>query len=401
MVGLTPQYQSIYRSLDGGATWEQASTPSLLPQDVPGCANSTEWVIYGSGAVGPDGTVFQVLRRCTKLAVAVSADEAKTWTIREVPGSSLPPFDTSDLLQIIANPNILVTELLTVDSAGNVYVIWGDDKDSMQYAVSKDKGVTWSAPVAVAAPEVKIVRYGAVAAKEPGTLAMVYYGSSDGGVKYNGYLAETTNALDPEPSFWSVMVNNPAEPLFPLGFEVGYLGILRGNDLNEIIQVKYAPNGDLWASFVMDMCKSTNASRCDWDVAAHTNTLFQGAVARAVHGVSDSWTAAKPRAADPPNTCTKSDTAAVHKCEQTASTYVECPELVACACGGCLCTVDPCLADEDCRNVLVCAIDTNCRGMDCLLGCNDVALDSGEMKTTMALRIASCASQNSCPTMCM
>ena len=57
------------------------------------------------------------------------------------------------------------------------------------------------------------------------------------------------------------------------------------SDLNEIITVKYAPDGDIWASFAKDMCPGITSStaNCTWDTAAHAKSMYQGAVGRLVH----------------------------------------------------------------------------------------------------------------------
>jgi hypothetical protein len=58
---------------------------------------------------------------------------------------------------------------------------------------------------------------------------------------------------------------------------------LSGGDLDELVQVKYAPDGDVWASFLKEMCPGLTQSKCSWDYAAHANSMFQGAVGRLVH----------------------------------------------------------------------------------------------------------------------
>jgi hypothetical protein len=219
-------------------------------------------------------------------------------------------------------------------------------------------------------------------------------------VHYNGYVTETTNAFDAEPVFASVLINDPDDPLYPWGFEVGYMGITSGADLNEIVQVKYAPNGDLWASFVKDMCESATTTRCHWDVKAHANSPYQGVVARMVHDASTRWS--EPRAVDPDRfkTTCEQGAASAMACNAIASSENICEELASCACGHCACSMLDCRKDKDCDAVRQCATKNNCRGIDCILTCQDVALESGELMTTRALRVASCLSVNSCPSSC-
>lgn len=74
-------------------------------------------------------------------------------------------------------------------------------------------------------------------------------------------------------------------PLMPEQFDVGYARLFNGGELHEIVKLAYAPNGDIWASFARDMCfgLGMETDRCSWDVAAHGNSYYQGAVGRLVH----------------------------------------------------------------------------------------------------------------------
>ena len=128
----------------------------------------------------------------------------------------------------------------------------------------------------VLAPHLIGARFVAVAVKAPGTVAIAYLGTADG-TKFDGYIAETTDAFDPAPTFWSSAVSYSADPLYPSGFVSGYDGSYfnNGGDGVEFVQVKYAPSGDIWASFVKDMCK-TATSGCSWDYAASRQLAFPG-----------------------------------------------------------------------------------------------------------------------------
>lgn len=273
---LYPKRQQVYRSLDGGGTWAKAGTLSLVPTDIPGCSHR-EWVIYGAGVVASDGTVFIGGRRGPHLGLGISQDEGMTWTVRDVPGSKLLRY--WNIMQIgMINGNYVIGEPLALDVEGNLYAIWPDDKDLLRMAFSGDGGETWSKPVVVSAPEVKHVRYGTITAKAPGKVAIAYYGSRNG-IRYDGYIAESSNAMEPKPVFWSATVNDPADPLYRYGFNVGYMGMYLGGDLNEIVQLRYAPDGDLWASF----CKRMPPFSHDWDRASHAKSKLQAVVGRLVH----------------------------------------------------------------------------------------------------------------------
>lgn len=273
---LFPKAQQVYRSFDGGRTWSKAGSLSLKPTDIPGCPRH-EWVIFGTGVVAGDGTVFLGFRRGPHLGLGISRDEGMTWTVSDVPGSML--LEYFNILQVgYLNANYVMCQPLALDSAGNLYAVWPDDKDVLRMAFSKDRGETWSEPVVVSAPEVKHVRYCAMDIKEPGTVAITYYGSRNG-IRYNDYIAESANAFDAQPTFWSGTVNDPADPLYRYGFNVGYIGMWLGGDLNEIVQVKYAPDGDIWASF----CKRMPPFGRGWDRASHAGSKCQAVVGRFIH----------------------------------------------------------------------------------------------------------------------
>ena len=281
-----PNHQSIFRSLDGGVTWTKVSQ-----LDITQLGNSVpvwEYVIYGQGVVGPDGSVYLPYRRGPHLAVAISRDEGKTWTKRDIPGMNLVAMTSMIQLGLdMLSWNCLAAEPLAIDAAGNIYAVNPNNKGQVFMSVSKDKGVTWSTPVVVSAPGVSVY-FSAVAAKGNGTVAIAYYGSKDG-INYTGYIAESTNALASKPLFWSAAVTNPANPLFPTLFSTGWIGMFLGEDVNELIQVKYAPNGDIWTAFLKEMCDGEGSidvlvtCRDGWDYCGKANSRYQGAAGRLVH----------------------------------------------------------------------------------------------------------------------
>lgn len=63
---------------------------------------------------------------------------------------------------------------------------------------------------------------------------------------------------------------------------MGYLWMFLGGDLNEIVQVRYAPNGDLVTAFTQDMCPLSNC-RADWDFKAHAKSKWQAVLGRLIH----------------------------------------------------------------------------------------------------------------------
>jgi len=132
--------------------------------------------------------------------------------------------------------------------------VWEDNRDGLPYlSISRDGGKTWSARMMVGAPGVKHVQYPVmVTAKEAGHVAISYPGNAQrfGFINlaytpdwrpYDGYVCETTNALDPNPVFWSATVNDPSKPLLP--------GIRFCDGVGEGLHVTFGPDGSSWAMF--------------------------------------------------------------------------------------------------------------------------------------------------------
>jgi len=299
--GLTPgpDHQTVYKSLDGGMTWQSVGGTALTlnPSNevTAGLATSTvcpstEWVIFGDGVVGADGTVYIGYRMCTELAIAISKDEGNTWSSVVVPGSVLPTF--SSPLSPLSTQNLLASEPIAVDASGNIYAVWNDAQGLVHLSVSMDHGATWtsggaSGALVASAPGVTSTVLSAIGVKAPGTISIAYFGSTDGKA-YSGYLAESTNALSAQPVFWSTTVDDPSEPFFANGFDNDYAQSLSGGDLDEFVQVKYAPDGDVWVSFLKEMCPGLEKNACTWSLADHANSVFEGAVGRLVHATGGS-----------------------------------------------------------------------------------------------------------------
>ena len=164
------------------------------------------------------------------------------------------------------------------------------------------------------------------------------------------------------------------------------------------MHVKYAPNGDIWASFTKDMCKGVQVVDCTWNAEAHANSAGQAVVGRMVHGVLAGFAAAAPFVA--PEACASSSAPEIAACQTTATSENICEELKSCVCGHCACELNRCEDFPACAAVRECATANNCRGLDCIFACGEVSYQAGELMTSMALRVADCMTANSCPTAC-
>src|SRR5207244_6310018 len=101
-----------------------------------------------------------------------------------------------------------------VDALGNVYVTWGEVTKNasvqIRFAVSKDRGQTWSKPVTVSNTASNV--FPTIDLVGPGQVDIAYYGTTSAGDPnavtgtWNVYLAKSTNALAGTPSFTPQLV---------------------------------------------------------------------------------------------------------------------------------------------------------------------------------------------------
>ncbi|WP_143546880.1 sialidase family protein [Rhodococcus sp. 06-235-1A] len=242
--------QVIWRSYDGGVKWEVAGGFDIDPKNIPGLP-SREYVSFGKGVVGPDGTVYIGGRYGRRFAVAVSHDEGLHWDVRMVPGSALARYQ-NPLHFLLRGSRYLLPESTAVDDDGNVYAVWPDRDGLLHAACSSDGAVSWSRPVVVSAPGVRDARFGAITATGSGRLGIAYYGRERGRA-FHGFIAQCRDFRTGRPVFVGGKYNEPDAPLFPHGFFNGFRDVALGRSRNEIVRVQFAPNGDLLTGAAMQM----------------------------------------------------------------------------------------------------------------------------------------------------
>ena len=103
---------------------------------------------------------------------------------------------------------------MKVDSLGNVYVTWGEvtknGSVAIRFAVSKDRGQTWSKPVTVSKTASNV--FPTIDLVGPGQVDIAYYGTTSSGDpnavtgSWGVYLAKSTSALTATPSFSTQLV---------------------------------------------------------------------------------------------------------------------------------------------------------------------------------------------------
>lgn len=161
-------------STDGGRTFPVTSTAYTYPQ----CPNGG---IFGHIKSAPDGTVYLPPRTCNSLAgesstgVAVSEDNGLTWEVRQAPGAA---YGDS------GHPSA------GVGRNGDVYLAYGGRSGAKDQprggppmaVMSRDKGKTWSTPVALGQDVgIRNTRFPVAVAGDAGRAAVGYLGSKTGG----------------------------------------------------------------------------------------------------------------------------------------------------------------------------------------------------------------------------
>jgi PKD repeat protein len=167
------------RSDDGGFTFG----PSTLMYTAADCSG-----LHGHTKVAPDGTVYIPNNGCGgsdvvnhadgQQAVIVSEDNGITWSIRKVPGSTTKGDDDAAVGVSAANDPVTHKEV--------IYLGMQSADGHPRIAVSKDKGVTWSAPYDVGAavvnggPVVNCV-FPEVVAGDPDRASFAFFGTEAAG----------------------------------------------------------------------------------------------------------------------------------------------------------------------------------------------------------------------------
>ncbi|MEY2430544.1 MAG: hypothetical protein QOC92_269 [Acidimicrobiaceae bacterium] len=281
-----------YRSLDGGTTFTQSSQLfNAAVAQHPECGTDGENFSAVDGYYpepAHDGSLFVLVSCGAKTFLARSIDEGSSFpVVRDGSGNPVEVSVPTDSITtaIGSGPH------LRIDSDDNMYLIYpeitGRTLTKLFLQVSDDHGLSWTAPLELTAPGVTGVLRWAVAAREPGHVAVAYLGQRDGQSTFDGYLTETRDALDAlqpdgHPKFWSAVMNDPAQPLmfgrtikgagfidaggvlqlpylFPLGIQPITEDATAGFDF---IGATIGPDGTPWAGFARDCGPAPDTPSC-------------------------------------------------------------------------------------------------------------------------------------------
>jgi hypothetical protein len=265
------------RSLDGGHTWmptQPAYVNDEASKGCPTCGTQT-----GHMAAAPDGTIYLPTSEGGYRPVIYSTeDDALTWTRHQIADVDIPFTDPA----------------IAVDQNGVLYATYVDNKGQLFYAYSKDKGATWTTPVAIATgitanlPALDVGDPGKVVIAFPGTdqLPQGYQtangkyrcGTNANCVGWNAMFAVSYNALDAVPTFETVQANSDG----PLFRGASSCTGTRCSFLTDFIDVTVAPDGRPYASWSRGC-----TGKCLADPKANNNeSTGQGVVSTLATGPS-------------------------------------------------------------------------------------------------------------------
>lgn len=204
--------------------------------------------LHGHVETDHAGRVYLPKGQCGKPEVATSDDDGLTWQrsiVSTVTG--------------ISGHEVRVA----ADAADNIYAFWiggggeGGQGGKPFLAVSQDHGATWSDAMMVAPPNVTTAGLPAVYVGAEGMVAFAYAGitteggrdSEPGDRTWNGYIGVSYDALNATPTFATVSVNDPADPLH----RGQSCWSARCGGLGDFIDIAIDLEGRPWAAF-SDQC---------------------------------------------------------------------------------------------------------------------------------------------------
>lgn len=199
-------------SFDSGRTWTEAyQIGSLRPDCRAG--------LVGSPAAYPDGVVVVPLGAfggegdCVNNppAVAVTEDNGRTYTLREMPNRTIG--------QTEIDPDITITP------DGTAYMTFRDKAQHMMMVRSKDKFKTWEGPWRVSPPDQVLNVFTGITSGDDGRIAVTYLGTRDaqqkeavpsnatGGSFWHAFVSYSLNANEDNPVFYTVQVTPEEDPV--------------------------------------------------------------------------------------------------------------------------------------------------------------------------------------------
>ena len=147
-------------SVDGGLTWGP-SVPAYVNEG-PGQTGEACGAQHGHLTNGPDGKVYLPTSACgTYPTVYITEDDGLSWRKSVIAEMPTPFVDPS----------------VSVDSKGNLYAVFIDERGFLHYATSRNDGQKWSKPVTLA--EGYTANMPVIVAGDPGKVVVAYPATND------------------------------------------------------------------------------------------------------------------------------------------------------------------------------------------------------------------------------
>ena len=229
-------------SIDGGLNWG----PSVVAYENDK-ASSLCGAQHGHLAAGPDGQVYLPTSRCgEKPMVYISDDDGLSWRQSVIADMDTPFVDPT----------------VSVDSKGNLYAAFIDERGFLYFTTSTNDGKKWAKPTPIA--EGYTANMPVIVAGDPGKVVVAYpatddlpkgydtEGYLDGNqaelakkISWGGNLTVSHNALSPKPSFKSTVATGKD----PLGRGKICVRGTRCEYLVDFIEAVIGPDGRPYAAF--------------------------------------------------------------------------------------------------------------------------------------------------------
>ena len=236
---LAPAITQVQRSIDGGLTYGETTVVGTIGQVGGVDVDQNDGTVYIGGSNG---------------VVAVGVP-----TVPGPPGpTSLPPV-TYTIYNVAGTGNSHLFFTVKVASDGTAYACYSDDHNIL-VKYTKDKGVTWSAPIRVSdgTETFTSVFPWMETGPTPGTIGVVWYGSDkattgDDSANWHMFYAFGTNVTDTTPVFRQVEAADHvihAANISEAGLVVG--GLSPNRNLADYFQIGFDPTGAAVIAFTDD-----------------------------------------------------------------------------------------------------------------------------------------------------
>jgi uncharacterized repeat protein (TIGR01451 family) len=222
-------------STDNGVTYAPPDPTNNVDGNIGGSC-------IGRFAVDPNnGEIFVPVSGGTRK----SSDGGKTW--QKLPGPG-------------AVGNFFAP--LVLDTAGNLWQAWTDTHQAY-VSYSLDRGQTWHAPIPVSTPGIQQTDFVWLTVGDPGRVAVVFYGTTDGerdpsvpayggqNALWHAYASISTNALAADPAFTQVQASEHVMHRGPI-CNGGFPGCLLQNSdrsMADFFMVDKDPQGRMYISY--------------------------------------------------------------------------------------------------------------------------------------------------------